>query len=157
MIGNLLPWKKREEALERRREEAPDLFSDSFDDLFGELFTSPFGGLGVARRMAPSLDVSENKNHVMVSAELPGLDPEDVELTLDDDVLTIRGEKRVENTEEDERYTRRERRYGSFTRRVVLPCAVQSDKVKASFKNGVLKVKLAKDPDAQPKRIAVTG
>jgi HSP20 family protein len=109
----------------------------------------------------PRVDVSESENEYEVTAELPGIDEKDVELTLADNVLTIRGEKKVEREEKDKdkNYYMSERSFGSFRRAVPLPAEVDEDRVEANFKNGVLTVHLPKSPQAQARtrRIEVKG
>ena len=146
MFRNLLPsiWKRQGDPA-RGDEQAPDLF-ESF-------FRAPFGVFDVERM--PAVDVSDNDDEVVVSAELPGVDPKDVELTLERDVLRIRGEKKYAREEKTDNSLRRERGYGSFSRSIPLPCAVKTDKITADFKNGVLRVTLPKDEAAKPQRITV--
>jgi HSP20 family protein len=104
---------------------------------------------------APALDVFEDKDDVVVKAELPGIDKENIEVNLTDNLLTIKGEKKKEEEVKEENYYRCERSYGSFTRSVELPKAVHTDKVKASFKNGILEVRVPKTEEAKTKEIKV--
>ncbi len=94
------------------------------------------------------VDMKDNHNEIIVTAELPGVDLKDVEVTLQDKTLSIKGEKHSEKEETDKNYYRMERSYGSFYRILPLPCAVKKDKVEAIFKDGVLKVTLSKTPEA---------
>lgn len=103
----------------------------------------------------PSLDVSETKNDLVIKAELPGMDPSDIDISLNNGFLLIRGEKKQEKEEKDENYHLLERSYGSFTRSVRLPREVQSDKITASFKNGVLRITLPKAEEAKKKEIKI--
>ena len=103
----------------------------------------------------PSLDVAETKNELVVKAEVPGMDPKDIDISLSDGVLTIRGEKRQEKEEKEADYHLVERSYGSFTRSVQLPREVQSDKISASYKNGILKIALPKSEEARKKEIKI--
>jgi len=89
---------------------------------------------------------------VIVTAELPGLDEKDIEISISGDALILRGEKRQEEEEKGEDYYRMERRYGSFQRVIPLPCEVQVDKAEASYRKGVLTVELPKTPEAQSAR-----
>ncbi|MFQ6077797.1 MAG: Hsp20/alpha crystallin family protein [Thermodesulfobacteriota bacterium] len=107
------------------------------------------------REWAPSLDVSETKNNIVVKAEVPGMDAKDIDISLANDVLTIRGEKKQEKEEKDENYHRVERSYGAFARSVRLPQEVQSDKIKANYKNGVLKITLPKSEEAKKKEVKI--
>lgn len=109
----------------------------------------------VRRQWAPSLDVSETENNIVVKAEVPGLESKDIDISLTGGVLTIKGEKKQEKEEKDENYHRIERRYGTFTRTVRVPQEVQSDKIEATCKNGVLKITLAKSEEAKKKEIKI--
>ncbi len=105
---------------------------------------------------APRVDISDDDKALMITAELPGINKEDVKITVNEDnVLTIRGEKRREEKHEEKNYMRVERSYGSFTRSFALPDTVISDDVKASFDNGVLTIALAKREPAKPKELEV--
>jgi len=107
------------------------------------------------REWLPSLDVAETKNEIVVKAEVPGLEPKDIDISLSDGLLTIKGEKKQEREEKEENYHLVERSYGSFTRSIRLPNEVQSDKINASYKNGVLKVVLPKSEEAKKKEIKI--
>jgi HSP20 family protein len=104
---------------------------------------------------APAVDVYEEKDEIVVKAELPGMDKSDIEVNLSDSQLTLKGEKKKEEKIEKENYFRSERSYGAFIRSVGLPTDVQADKVKASFKNGILEVRLPKTEEAKAKEIKV--
>ena len=148
------------------KREAARRYSDPFSALRAEmdsLFDSFVGGLPAFSRMfgtsgdlgfalTPHMDVKETDKEIVVEAELPGIDENDVSLALQDGVLTIRGEKKHEHDEEKENYRMTERRYGSFQRSVRLPDTVDEDKVEASFNNGVLKVSLPRRPEAVGKQ-----
>ncbi|MCH8854646.1 MAG: Hsp20/alpha crystallin family protein [Planctomycetes bacterium] len=130
----------------------------SFGDLQGELdrlIGDVWGGCPVPASLGYRVDVREDAEHVYVEAELPGLTKEDIEITLEDGVLTIAGEKKIENEEEREGYQVRERRYGRFSRRFELPSVVDEGKVRANLKDGVLLVTLDKREEVKPKRIEV--
>src|SRR5262245_45713295 len=103
----------------------------------------------------PRLDISETKDEVTIKADLPGLEAKDLDVAVSGDILTIKGEKKQEKDEKDERRHVVERSYGAFTRMVRLPAPVAQDKIKASFKNGVLTVSLPKTEEAKPKAIPV--
>lgn len=96
----------------------------------------------------PSMDVRENDKEIVIEAELPGIDEKDVTVTMQNGILTIKGEKKFENEEEKDDYQRIERRYGSFRRSMALPDTVSEDDVAAEFAKGVLTVKLPKKPEA---------
>ena len=114
---------------------------------------APFGKEWAA--FEPRVDVVETDQEVKVTAELPGLDAQDVDLTLAHNVLTIKGEKKHEHEEKGENYYRAERSYGAFQRSVVLPQGVETDDAEAAFDKGVLTVTFPKTPVEQAKKIAV--
>lgn len=115
----------------------------ALDDWFGD-FSPP--------RFAPTIDVANEKKHVRVTAELPGLNAEDVKLTVEDNALTIRGEKKEEHTDDNEGYYRTERSYGAFTRTVPMPVPIDPDHVEARFDKGVLTVRLPKVKEEKKER-----
>jgi len=103
----------------------------------------------------PSLDVSETKGDLVVKAELPGIDPKDIDISLNEGILIIKGEKKQEKEEKEEGYHLIERSYGSFTRLIRLPREVQNEKINAFYKNGVLKITLPKSEEAKKKEIKI--
>ena len=125
---------------------------DRLLDRFTDLKMEEFPATG---EWAPSMDVSETKDAVMVKAEVPGMEPKDIQISLQEQLLTIKGEKQQEKEEKEERYYRMERTYGAFTRSVRLPVAVDGSKVSASFKNGLLTVTLPKTPAAKGTMIPI--
>jgi HSP20 family protein len=110
---------------------------------------------GDSEIIAPALDVYEEKDDIVVKAELPGMEKGDIEVDISDSELTLKGEKKKEEKIEEKDYYRCERSYGAFVRSIDLPRDVQADKVKASFKNGVLEVRLPKTEEAKTKEIKV--
>ena len=126
---------------------------ERFLDRFAEPVWEPFEM--VAGDWAPKLDVSETKEAMVVTAEMPGVDPKEIEIALTGDLLTLKGEKEKETVEKEERYHRVERTYGAFLRSVRLPMAVDGSKVTATFKNGVLIVTLPKTPASKGTMIPV--
>jgi HSP20 family protein len=109
------------------------------------------------RNWGLALDVSENDDEFAVKASLPGVKPDDIEITYDKDTLTIKGEVKEEKEEKDEdrRYYMRERRYGSFSRSISLPSTIKSDAIDATYEAGVLTLHLPKAEEAKAKRIQV--
>ncbi len=97
----------------------------------------------------PCLDIRENDKEYIIEAEIPGMDKKDVDLAINNDVLTIRGEKKSETKDKNDNYYRIERSFGRFSRDIPLPDDVQHDKINAKFKNGLLKIELPKKPEAQ--------
>jgi len=131
---------------------------EAMDRLFEESFLQPglFGSAEKSAGMLP-LDVYETEDEVVVKATVPGVKPEDINVTLTGEVLSIKGEYRTEEKDEKRNYLRQERRYGSFSRQVSLPVAVNSDQCKATFENGVLTLELPKAEAAKAKSIKVTA
>ena len=131
-----------------------DLFS-----VLDQLFRTPFrfsSGLGLPEfERVPAVDVRETDEEVVVTAELPGLDAKDLEVTLEKDTLVLKGEKKLEHEEKKENYIHRERSYGSFHRAVALPCGVKGEEIKASYDKGVLVIHLPKDESHKPKQITI--
>lgn len=126
------------------------------DRLFDDMFT----GRGSERTAAwaPVVDIRENENELLITAELPGIDPDHVEVTCDNGVLTIRGEKQQERKENEEgRFHLIERTYGTFSRSFQLPQGVDESKIDADFDRGVLNVRIPKAALPQPRRIQVRG
>jgi len=127
-----------------------DPFFRRFFDLFDEPETAP-------RTWYPALDLAEDDDRLVVTVELPGMESQDIDLNLQGDLLTIKGERKAEKEESNRRYHRREQVYGSFTRSLRLPCAVNGEKVKANMKNGVMTIMLPKAAEHVGRRIAVEG
>ena len=123
-----------------------------FEDFFG-----PRRGLPVPLEgeWAPPLDVAETADQVVVKAELPGMDPKDINITMTGDLLTIKGEKKSEREETKESYHLVERSYGSFARTVTLPAAVDADKIDAKYEKGVLTITCPKKEVVKPKAIEI--
>jgi HSP20 family protein len=116
------------------------------------------GSSVVTSRWAPAVDIKEEDQSFVIHADIPGVDPKDIEITLDNGVLTIRGERRLETKQEgDHGYRRVERLHGTFYRRFSLPDTADPEKVQAKGSNGVLEVVIPKQAAVQPKRIQVSG
>jgi len=105
----------------------------------------------------PALDVYQTDKNVVVKASLPGIKPEEVDISVTGDVLTIKGEHKEEEEEKKADYFRRERRYGAFHRSMALPVSVKAEKAEATFENGVLTITLPKTEEVKPKQIKVKG
>jgi HSP20 family protein len=144
---DLVPWR-------RRRKEDWDVpaIPDFFDRFFREL--EPVTG-GEGRMLTPDFDVSETEDKIIVKSDLPGIDPEDVDISVTGNTLTVRGEKKREEEKKGEHYHRVERRYGSFSRSLALPEYANPDKVDAKYKNGVLRVEIPKTEKAARKKIEI--
>ncbi len=154
---DLIPWRTKNHQLSERQRTEDRLLDlrTQMDRLFDEFYNagtelSPFfKGFEELGDFAPKMDIDETEKEFTVSAELPGLKPEDVDISLHDNVLTIQGEKRAEKEEKDQHSYHMERSFGSFSRSVRLPGEVEAGKIDASLKDGLLKITLPKSKEAQ--------
>lgn len=146
-MSNLIRWEPAREVMSLR---------EAMDHLFDDAFTRPFSITNGWRNSGiPAIDMYQTDDEVIVKATLPGLKPEQVQINVTGDVLTIKGEVQQEEETKAKTYHIRERRWGSFERSVMLPSGVVADKAKADFENGVLTVSLPKAEEARPKTISV--
>jgi HSP20 family protein len=122
------------------------LFRDSFGDNQDALTTSSF---------SPAVDVYEDEHAVNLKIEVPGIDEKDLDIRVENNTLTVHGERKFEKEEKEENFRRVERQYGSFTRSFTLPATVDSDHVSANYDKGLLKISLPKKAEAKPKQIKV--
>ena len=104
---------------------------------------------------APPVDVYEDEHNITLKIEVPGIDEKDIDVRIENNTLSVHGERKFEKEEKEENYRRVERQYGSFTRTFTLPTSVDPEKIQADYDKGVLKVKLAKKAEAKPKQIKV--
>jgi len=126
--------------------------------LFSTNLTRGFGEEGIGRgAWNPSVDIYENKDQIILEAELPGMNRGDFELTVENNVITLRGERNFEKKDDTDNYHRVERSYGSFTRSFTLPQTVSAEGATAEYANGVLRVTLPKREETKARRIEVTG
>jgi HSP20 family protein len=128
---------------------------EMMDRLFEDSFVRPWGFVASPNMADLAIDMYETKDDVVVKAALPGVDPEDVDLTISGDTLVIKGETKQENESKDQDYIRRERRYGSFVRSVTLPASLKADQAEAKFENGVLTLRIPKSEKSKPKSIKI--
>ncbi len=135
----------------RLRRPAWDL-QDEFNRFFEDF---GFGSAVAEQDYTLAMDIRETDEAYIVEADVPGIKKEDVKIEVNEDVLTIRGERKVEQEEKKKDYHRMERQYGSFRRSVSIPSGIQHDAVKAKFDDGVLRVTLPKREDTKPRRIEV--
>jgi HSP20 family protein len=112
-------------------------------------------GRATTTAWAPALDISERKDAYLVTVELPGLKPEDLDITMEDGLLTIQGERQFTAESSEQQFHRVERRYGAFRRSITLPAHVLAEQIEASFEDGVLQLLVPKAEEAKPKRIQV--
>jgi len=145
----LLPTRKN------RDEEREGLFPELGDSLFRDFWR----GLDLLPwqegHLTPSIDVAETDNAIVVTAELPGVKPDQVEVTVEGDMLSIKGQKKEEKEEKRKGLYRVERRYGSFARTIHLPSSVDPEKVKAHSRDGILTIEIPKREDSKPKKIQI--
>lgn len=127
----------------------------AMDRLFDDSLIRPDSWFAPTRFTDIAMDMYETKDDVVVQAALPGIKPEDTEITITGNTLTIRGESKEENDVKEENYIRKERRYGSFSRVVALPDGLKSDKAEATFEDGMLKLRIPKSEEIKPKTIKV--
>jgi HSP20 family protein len=139
--------------LMRRSRATSDL--SPFERLVGDLF-EPYGEQSMRQTWVPAVNIEESDDVYEVSAELPGLSREDVNITVEQNVLTISGERKWSDEKDNRNFHRIERGYGKFTRSFALPQQVASDKVKALFHDGVLRVTIPKVEGAKPRRIPIS-
>lgn len=142
-MSNLIRWEPMREVITLR---------EAMDHLFDDAFTRP---VGMARSSVPAVDMYQTDDAVIVKAALPGFKPDDVQISVTNEVLTLRGEFKEENERRDAVYHVRERRHSSFERSLSLPASVQIDKAKADFENGVLTISLPKAEEVKPRTITI--
>jgi HSP20 family protein len=129
---------------------------DRMNRLFQETAGSGETSLTNSGAFIPPVDVYENENGLRLKLEVPGIDEKDLDVRIENNVLTVRGERKFEKEEKEENFHRIERRYGSFVRSFSLPTTIDSEKVSADYKNGVLTLEMGKKAEAKPKQIKVT-
>ena len=139
---------------------------NTLQDEFRHMFERFFEGSGldtrdtddssvVTSQWVPRVDVKEDKDRFVLYADLPGIDPDDIEVSMDKGILTIKGERSSETSEQTDRFSRIERRYGSFHRRFALPDSADPEGISAHGRNGVLEIVIPKRPESAPRRIQV--
>ena len=127
-------------------------------DEMNRLFSRAVGdGTSSGSAWTPAVDVYETEGSIELRAELPGLDAGDIDIEVDDNVLTLKGERRFQEAVEDGRYYRVERAYGHFNRSLTLPQGVRSDEISATFDKGVLSVRIPKADEVKPRQIRING
>ena len=145
-MASLIPWRERE----------LDRFRDEIDKMFRDFFTrSPFSRPYEGGDWLPAIDMSESEKEIVVNAEIPGMDGKDIDISLNGRVLTIKGERKQEKEGKEKNYHFLERRYGTFSRSFELPADVDSEKIMAGYKDGILKINLPKTKQQAVKKIEV--
>ncbi|MFW6065553.1 MAG: Hsp20/alpha crystallin family protein [Planctomycetota bacterium] len=131
-------------------------FQDEMNDLFGRFFEDfPLAGLSRTGAWFPPLEISEREDAVVVQAELPGMNREDIDISVQDNHLTLTGEKKETEEQQEGDFYHSERRYGTFRREIPLPAGVDADNVDANYRDGVLTVTLPKSEEAKPRKIEI--
>ena len=143
----LAPWRRRDELAEFQRS-VNRMMRDFFEEEPGIQSPLEFGEVGLAE-FAPRMELQEYDDRIVLSAELPGLSEKDVEVSMDKESLTVKGEKKVEKETKAVGRSFSERRYGTFERTIRLPVSVDKDKISAKFEHGVLTVEVPKNPEAR--------
>jgi HSP20 family protein len=132
-----------------------DSFRNDMEDMFDKFFNEEGSDGQTLKAWAPRMDVEESDREILVKADLPGVDPKDVDIQVENNVLTVRGGKEEKKEEKRKNYYRTERFIGQFYRSISLPAGADSDKVSASSANGTVTITIPKKLEAQPKKIAV--
>ncbi len=146
-MSNLIRWEPMRDAVTLR---------DAMDRLFDEAFTRPWGLMDGGRGSgAPAIDMYQTDNEVVVKVAVPGMKPDDVQIAVTGDMLSIKGETKEKSDVKEKAYHIREQRWGTFERMISLPTAVVSDKAQAEFENGILTITLPKAEEVKPKMITV--
>ncbi len=133
----------------------------TLQDRMNRLFRESYGPEGreealTTSTFAPAVDVYEDEHNVLLKIEVPGIDEKDIDIRIENNTLTVHGERKFEKEEKEENFRRVERSYGSFTRSFTLPNTVDHENVTADYDKGVLKIKLAKKAEAKPKQIKIS-
>jgi HSP20 family protein len=128
---------------------------DRVNRLFHESFSGGRDESLATSSFAPAVDVYEDEHNVTLKIEVPGIDEKDIDVRVENNTLTVHGERKFEKEEKEENYRRVERQYGSFSRTFTLPNTVDTESISADYEKGVLKIKLAKKAEAKPKQIKV--
>lgn len=157
---NLIPWRnknKQNETYDIEPYDMMDRFRSEMDRTFDRLFGGLAGrdGGSMMQTFAPSLDVTETDTEFVVRAEVPGMEPKDIDITITGQQLVLSGEKKESSERKGENFFHSERRFGSFRRSITLPSTVDVERVAAEHKNGVVHITLKKREGAQPKKITV--
>ncbi|MBM3285268.1 MAG: Hsp20/alpha crystallin family protein [Candidatus Aminicenantes bacterium] len=131
------------------RERMNRLFEDAFSSARGEERDI------VSSSWAPAVDIYEDENQLVVTAEIPGIEEKDIEIKVEDSTLSIQGERKMEKETKEENYHRIERAYGSFYRSFTLPNYIDQDRIQAEHENGILKITLPKKPELKPRKVRI--
>ena len=158
-LRELIPFTKKSVPVKRDRENPFELLRHDMDTLFDDFFRGfemePFFGRHAAR-FSPKVDITENDREILVTAELPGMNEKDIDITLNHDSLTIKGDKKEEKEDKGKDYYRMERSYGTFCRTIPIPVEIETDKVNALYRKGILTIKIPKSAKALEEKKKIT-
>jgi len=147
----LIPYVRRNELPSRIWQETSSLFDDFLNDTLTPSFPR------ISENWLPAVDVLEKDGNLILRAEIPGINEKDIDLKLEGNVLTLKGEKRQESQEKRDSYHRMESYYGSFSRSFTLPESADRDQIKADYKNGILTITIPQKPEVRPREIPVAA
>ena len=145
-MPGLIIWKNHE--INKLKRDLDRLFDRLLDD-----FSMPF--ISTPTRGTPFVDIKEAADNLIITVEIPGINPEDLDISVTQDILTIKGEIKSELSQDSEDYRRMERRYGTFSRTLQLPCKVKTEDVKAHYKKGILHIALPKCKPDIPRQVKI--
>lgn len=150
-LGSLIPWRSKSQPLSQRDDFFDPIFSfrREIDRMFDEIFDGFGNSAYRSVNLRPAIDITENDKELVISADMPGLDEKDLDVSLVGDVLTIKGEKRAEHEQKNGGHHYVERRFGSFSRSVRLPFEVDDQEVEAKYDKGVLTIRVPKPAELQ--------
>lgn len=156
-LNDFKPFKKKGQLAVRQANEQPFFalqhrMNRMFDDFFRGFDIEPFGEFEKQATFMPQINISEDEKEIVVTADLPGIDEKDLDISITKDVLTIKGEKKTETEDKKKNYHRIERSYGSFSRSIAMPEGIEEGKIEAELKKGVLKILIPKSAAAQPQQ-----
>jgi HSP20 family protein len=158
-LRELIPFTKKSVPVKRDLENPFSLLRHDMDTLFNDFFRGvemePFFGRHDAR-FIPNVDITESEKEIRVSAELPGMNEKDIDITLNHDSLTIKGEKKEEKEDKGKDYYRMERTYGTFCRTIPVPVEIETDKVNAHYRKGILTITIPKSAKALEEKKKIT-
>lgn len=164
-LNDFRPFKKKGQLAVRRQDDEHPFFAlqhrmnRMFDDFFRGFDIEPFGRFAEEGAFMPQMNINQDDKEIVVTAELPGVEEKDLDISITKDTLTIKGEKKTETEDKKKDYYRVERSYGSFSRSIAMPAGIDESKAEAELKKGVLKITILKTAQAQPqrKKIEVKG
>jgi HSP20 family protein len=154
-MRSLLPWRRRRDAEWHPFREL-EAWHRSLDDLFSRFFEGqPFEGTAFGEAGPPAIETLSKNGNFIVRLDLPGVDPKEVDISVTDDVLMVKGERKRKEEKKEGEYTRTEVSYGSFERSLRLPAKIDADRIKASYESGVLEIAVPMPKELEPKKVQI--